>query len=137
MSKFPKYEETPEAISSRTKRNILSHLRRLREWLSSRFPAIAGIVAFTAGVCSLVFTIIKLTKGAAVSAAKTTSGVGKTIAKILAKLGLIAANVGSMILTLFSLLAQEIMWVSNNLWVILVAIGMFLWKKFKGKERTK
>ena len=116
------------------KRNILENLQRLREWLRSRFPAIAALVAFTAVVSSIVFAVVKLTKGAAVATAKTTHSVGKTIARILArilaKFGPVMPSVGSFIISLLSFLAQGIMWVGNNLWVLLIALVMYLWEKY-------
>ena len=68
----PKYNITIEEITMKQKSNILENLQRLREWLRRRFPAIAALVAFTAGVFSIVFAVVKLTKGAAVARAKTT-----------------------------------------------------------------
>ena len=110
---------------------ILGKLKRVMEWVRPRFPQIAALVAFTAGVFSIIFAVVKLTKGVAVATAKTAHGAGKTIAKILAKLGPIAAAVGSLILSTMSYLAQGMMFLVNNLWIFLVAILGWLYNEYK------
>ena len=78
--------------------------------------------------------MVKLTKGAAVATAKATHSVGKTIARILAKFGPMMASVGNFIISLLSFLAQGIMWVANNLWVLLIALVVYVWEKY-GKRK--
>ena len=57
-------------------------------------------------VISLIITIVKFATGGATVIAKTAGGIGKTIAKLLTKPGPIDANIGSIMLSILSLLAQ-------------------------------
>ena len=118
----------------KSQEGILGKVKRLMEWLRPRFPQIAALVAFTAGVFSIIFAVIKLTKGVAVSTAKTAHGIGKTIAKILAKLGPIAAAVGSLILSAMSYAAQGLMFLVNNLWILLVALVGWLYNEYRRRH---
>ena len=122
LGKSPKYDIINQRIEKTMKNDMIERLRkakfqleRFREWLRSRFPLIAALVAFTAGVFSIVFARIKLSKGTVERTAKATHSLGKTIGKILAKFGPMMASVGSFIISLLSFLAQGIMWVANNL----------------------
>ena len=88
--KEPKYKPI-EAQKGQTlldrMRSAKFQLERFREWLKGRFPAIAALVAFTAGVFSIVFAVLRLTRGTAVPTAKTTHSIGKTVGRILGKFG--------------------------------------------------
>ena len=121
---------TPKDFIDRL-RSARDQLRRFRDWLRSRFPVIAGLVAFTAGVFSIVFAVVKLTKGAAVETAKGANNAGRAIARFLAKLGPLMASIGSFIISLMSFLAQGLMFIANNLWILCVAIVGYLWNKYR------
>ena len=128
--RLPQKYMTIDHFTTAKRSNILVQLERLREWLRSRFPVIAGLVAFTAGVFSIIFAVVKLSKGAAAQTAKTMHSIGKTIGRILSKFGPMIASIGSFIISLLSFLAQLIMWVANNLWILLIAVVGYLWKKY-------
>ena len=130
----PKYPITINAIRPETRSNILVQLERLKKWIRKHFFVVAGITGVVAGVISLIITIVKFAPGGATVVAKTAGGIGKTIAKILAKLSPIASNIGSIILSILSLLAQSLMFVANNLWIILIAVGMFLYREWRNKK---
>ena len=121
----------PKYVKLRTKNNILVNLERLREWLRSRLPLIGAIIGVAAGVFTVVYGIVAWTKGAAVATAKAGYSVGKTIAKILAKLGPIAAAIGSFVISLMSYLSQGILWLANNLWILLLALLGFLYNEYR------
>ena len=144
LAKFPKYDITSQKIETTAKNDILDRMRRardqlkrFREWVRSRFPVIAALVAFTAGVFSIVFAVVKLTKGTVEQTAKATHSIGKTIGKILARFGHMMTSVGSFIISLLSFLAQGIMWVANNLWVLFVALVMYAWNKWKSQRKYR
>ena len=88
-------------------------------------------------VISLIITTVKFVQGGATVVVETAGGIGKTIAKILAKLGTIDARIGSILLSILSLLAQGIMFVANNLWILLLAVGMFLYQKWQEWKKLK
>ena len=125
---------TISAIRAETRSNILVQLETLKEWTRRHFFVVAGITGVVASIISLIITIVKFAQGSATVVPKTTGGIRKTIAKILAKLGPIAANIGCIILSILSLLAQGLMFVGNNLWIILIAVGMFLYREWKNKK---
>ena len=81
--------------------------------------------------------IIKLASGGATVVAKTAGGIGKTIAKFLAKLRPFFASIGNIILSILSRLAQGLMFVANNLWIILIAVGMFLYRELRSLWKKK
>ena len=134
LKQLPKYQITINAIETETRSSILVQLERLKEWIRRNFFIVTGITGDFAGVISLIITIVKVASGGATVVARTANGIGKTIAKILAKHGLIAANIGSIILSILSLLAQRLMFVANNLWIILIAVGVFLYRERKKRK---
>ena len=81
-----------------------------------------------------IFTVLKFTRAAAKAATKTTSGIGKSIANFLKKFGPSIAGIGSLIFSLLNLLAQGVMWIANNLWILLLALIGFLYNEYK-KQR--
>ena len=124
----------PKYMKLRIGNNILMNLERLREWLRSRLPLIGAIIGVAAGIFSVVYGIVAWTKGAAVATAKAAHSTGKTIAKILAKLGPIMASIGSFVISLLSYLSQGVLWLANNLWILLLALVGFLYNEYKTRK---
>ena len=127
-------KEPSKYTKFKTRNNILVNLERLREWLRSRLPLIGAIIGVAAGVFSVVYGIVAWTKGAAVATAKATHSFGKTIAKILAKLGPIAASIGSFVISLLSYLSQGVLWLANNLWILLLALVGYLYNEYSRRR---
>ena len=138
----PKYDE-PEPIINLTFlqdikevfKRVGGRLKSIMEGLRSRLPLIGAIIAIVAGVFSIIFAVVKLAKRGTVAAAKGVHGIGKGIAKFLAKFGPIMASIGSFIISLMSFLAQGIMWVANNLWILLVAQNKQMIRYFRQMNR--
>lgn len=73
-------------------------------------------------------------RGAVCSGACGVYYFGKGLNKVLSKFGPVLGALGSAIASLLSADATSLLWIENNLWVLLVAIILFLWSKC-GREK--
>ena len=69
--------------------------------------------------------------------AKGTSSFGQSVVKVLKKLGPVFAAIGSILLTALGIISQALMFLANNLWILLVFLVMFLWKMFEKYFKKK
>ena len=58
--------------------------------------------------------------------AKGAYDLGKGIVKVLSKLGPLFSALGSILLAVLGVASQALMWISNNLWILLVLLVMYL-----------
>ena len=85
----------------------------------------------TFGVGSFIASIIMAVRNAVKTVAKGTSSFGQSVVKVLKKLGPVFAAIGSILMTALGILSQGLMFLANNLWILLVLLVMFLWKVLK------
>ena len=95
--------------------------------LSSVVISIGSLIAVLA--TALTNTIRTVAKGA--------FSFGKAVVKVLSKLGPVFSALGSVIMTLLGIASKALMWLGNNLWVLLVFLVMFLWRVFEKYRKRK
>ena len=52
----------------------------------------------------------------------------------LSKLGPLFSALGCMLSTVLGVASQALMWISNNVWILLVFLAMFLWRRFGNRK---
>ena len=99
---------------------------KFKKWVKESGFALSGILIGIGGIIAVVATTLRT--GVQV-VARGSYGLGKGIAKILSKLGALFSALGSIIMSILGAALQALMWLSNNLWVLLVFLVMFVWRR--------
>ena len=79
-------------------------------------------------VGSIIATLVTALRSTARAVARGTFSFGKAVVKVLSKLGPVFSALGNIILTLLGFVSKGLMWLGNNLWLLLVLLVMFLCK---------
>ena len=85
------------------------------------------------GVGGIVAVVATSLRTGVKAAAEGTYKFGKGIAKVLSKLGSVFSALGSVLLTLLNIGSKALMWLSNKLWFLLVALVFFLSNRYGEK----
>ena len=120
-----------EALREETKNNYIVKFDEFKKRVKESGFARSGILIGMGGIIAVVATAFRTGVQAV---ARGTYSFGKGVAKILSKLGSIFSALGSILTTILSIGSRALMWLSNNLWVLLVFVAMFLWRSFKNRR---
>ena len=96
-------------------------MEKFKEWAKENVLGISGVLIGVGGI--VVSTSLR---SGVRSVPEGTYKFGKGIAKKLSKLGPIFSAIGSVLLTMLNIGSQALMWLSNNLWILLVALVLFV-----------
>ena len=128
----PESEEVQSIVEEEARNSTLRVFERFKEWAKKN---LAGLSVVAISVAGIVTTIVMGAKNAIKKGASATSKFAKALAKVAEKsVPVIGAllNLASKLLTLG---AKGINFLSNNLWILAVAITYALYEK--RKKRTK
>ena len=124
------FEEAKQKLKDEVENNPGVRWERLKKWLKeNKWGALS--VAF--GVGSFIASIIMAVRGAMKTTAKGVSTFGKSVMNVLKKLGPVFAALGSILMSVLGFLGNALIWLSNNLWFLLVLLVMFLWNYGRAK----
>ena len=127
------YQETLQILEDEVKSNPGVRWERIKKWIKDNKW---GVLSVTFGVGSFIASIIMAVRNAVKTVAKGTSTFGQSVVKVLKKLGPVFATIGSILTTVLGLLGNGLMFLANNLWILLVLLVMFLWERYF-KKRSK
>ena len=128
-----KNEETQEIITDEIKNNPKVTFEKFKKWVKENALGISGVFIGVGGIIAVVATSLRTSVKAATEG---TYKFGKGIAKVSSKLGPVFSALGSVLMTLLNIGSKALMWLSNNLWFLLVALVFFLWNIY-GKKVTQ
>ena len=123
-------EDTGEKLEEETKNNYRVKFEKFKEYIKENGLALSGIIIGIGGIIAVVATAFRSTVQ---TVGRGTYAFGKGVAKILSKLGPLFSALGSILMAVLRFASQALMWISNNLWILLVFLAMFLRKKFNKK----
>ena len=121
------YQEAKLKLKEEVENNPGVRWERIKKWIKDNKW---GVLSVTFGVGSFIASIIMAVRNAVKSAAKGVSSFGQSVVKVLKKLGPVFAAIGSILLTALGIISQGLMFLANNLWILLVLLAMILWKYF-------
>ena len=126
--------EVLEKLKEEVKENPGVTWERIKQWIKDNKW---GVLSVTFGVGSFIASIIMAVRNAVKTVAKGVSTFGQSVVKVLKKLGPVFAALGSILMTALGILSQGLMFLANNLWILLVLFAMFLWKYLKKYFKKK
>ena len=113
----PKEEDTLKMLRKETRNNYKVKFDKFKDWVKENGFPLLGIIF---GIGEIIAVVAKAFRTTVQTVARGTYAFGKGVAKILSKLGPIFSALGSILLTVLSIGSPALMWISNNLWILLV-----------------
>ena len=126
-----KEKETIQLIKEETDNEPLVKFEKFKNWVKENGFALSGMIIGIGGIIAVVATAFRTTVQ---TVARGTYALGKGVAKVLSKLGPLFNALGSILMAVLSFALQALMWISNILWILLVFLAMFLWRKFNKRK---
>ena len=128
----PESEEVQSIVEEEARNSTLRVFERFKEWAKKN---LAGLSVVAISVAGIVTTIVMGAKNAIKKGASATSKFAKALAKVAEKAVPVIGALLNLASKLLTLGAKGINFLSNNLWLLAVAITYALYEK--RKKRTK
>ena len=128
----PKSEEVQNIVEEEARNSTLRVFERFKQWAKKN---LAGLSVVAISVAGIVTTIVMGAKNAIKKGASATSKFAKALAKVAEKAVPVIGALLNLAFKLLTLGAKGINFLSNNLWILAVAITYALYEK--RKKRTK
>ena len=127
------YPETKQRLKRATDNNPKVKFERVKKWLKDNGLEASTLVISIGGLIAALATALRNT---ARTIAKGTFSFGKAVVKVLSKLGPVFSALGNILMSALGLVSKALLWLGNNLWVLLILFIMFLWD-FSSKMYNK
>ena len=122
----PETEEVQSIVEEEIQNSTLRTFERFKQWAKKN---LAGLSVVAISVAGIVTTIVMGTKNAVKRGASATSKFAKSLAKVAEKAVPVIGGLLNLAAKLLTLGAKEINLLSNNLWILAVAITYALYEK--------
>ena len=132
MNQRPESEEVQSIVEDEIQNSTLRRFQKFKEWSKKN---LAGLSVVAISVAGIVTTIVMGAKSAIKRGASATSKFAKALAKVAEKAVPVIGALLNLASKLLTLGAKGINFLSNNLWLLAVAITYALYEK--RKKRTK
>ena len=132
MNQRPETEEAQSIVKDEIQNSTLRRFQKFKEWTKKN---LAGLSVVAISVAGIVTTIVMGAKNAIKRGASATSKFAKALAKVAEKAVPVIGALLNLASKLLTLGAKGINFLSNNLWLLAVAITYALYEK--RKKRTK
>ena len=126
-------QETLELLKTETDNDYRFKFERLKKWMKDNGLELSSVVISIGSLIAVLATALRKTIQ---SVTKGAFSFGKSVVKVLSKLGPVFSALENVIMTLLGIASKALMLLGNNLWILLVFLVMFLWKVFE-KYRSK
>ena len=127
------YPETKLRLKEATNNNPKVKFERLKKWLNDNGLEASTLVISIGGLIAALASALRKTVR---TIARGTFSFGKAVVKVFSKLGPVFSALGNILMSALGLVSKALMWLGNNLWVLLILFVMFLWE-FAGKMYNK
>ena len=124
----PITEEGQNIVNEEIQNSILRVFKKFKEWAKKN---LAGLSVVAISVAGIVTTILMGAKNAIKKGASATSKFAKSLAKVAEKAVPVIGGLLNLAAKLLTLGAKGINFLSNNLWILAVAITYALYEKRK------
>ena len=128
LDKKVEYQEAKLRLKQETNNNYRVKFERLKKWMKDNGLELSSVVISIGSLIAVLATALRNTIR---TVAKGAFSFGKAVVKVLSKLGPLFSALGNVIMALLGIASKTLMWLGNNLWVLLVFLVMFLWKVFE------
>ena len=132
MNQRPETEEVQSIVEDEIQNSTLRRFQKFKEWAKKNLAGLSVVAIFVAGI---VTTIVMGAKNAIKKGASATGKFAKALAKVAEKAVPVIGALLNLASKLLTLGAKGINFLSNNLWLLAVAITYALYEK--RKKHTK
>ena len=119
------YPEAKQRLKNATDNNPKVKFERLKKWLKDNGLEASTLVISIGGLIAALAAALRNTVR---TIAKGTFSFGKAVVKVLSKLGPVFSALGNILMAALGLVSKALMWLGNNLWLLLILFVVFLWK---------
>ena len=134
LNQKPVSEEVQSMIEE-TDVNDLTRLERLKKWAKENVVGVLAIVLSVAGI--LTAAIIMGVRNTVKKGGKALGKFTKGISKVFKKLGPVFSALGTLISKMILVGSQELLWLSQNLWVLFLAIAYFVYNEYRRRRKRR
>ena len=127
----PESEEVQNLVENEARKSTLRVFERFKQWAKKN---LAGLSVVAISVAGIVTTIVMGAKNVVKRGARATSKFARSLAKVAEKAVPVIGGLLNLAAKLLTLGAKGINFLSNNLWILAVAITYALYEK---RKRTK
>ena len=131
------YPETKQRLKEATNNNPKVKFEKLKKWLKDNGLEASTLVISIGGLIAALAAALRKTVR---TIAKGTFSFGKAVVKVLSKLGPVFSALGNILMSALGLVSKALMWLGNNLWLLLILFVVFLWRfseKMYNKYKSK
>ena len=128
----PESDEVTQILEQETDQSDLGRLERFKEWAKEN---LLGLSAIGIAVAGIITTIVMGAKNALRQGAKAVGNFAKGIANIGKNFGALISSLLNLIGSILAFGAKGILFLSKNLWMLVVAITLFLYNEYRGRKK--
>ena len=115
-------------MDEETDKNANTTFEKFKEWVKKNGIAASSILISLGAVVPMLATSLQ---SGVKNLADGTYKFGKGLVNVLKKLGPIFSALGNVLLAVLKIFSNGFLWLSSNLWVLLVALVFFLWTGYR------
>ena len=119
------YPEAKQRLKEAANNNPKVKFEKLKKWMKDNGLEVSTLVISIGG---LIAALAAAFRNTVQTIAKGTFSFGKAVVKVLSKLGPVFSALGNILMSVLGLVSKALMWLGNNLWMLLLLFVMFLWK---------
>ena len=132
LNQKPVSEEVQSMIEEKTDVNDLTRLEIFKKWARENIVGVSAIVLSVAGI---LITAIMGGRNTVKKGGKALGKFAKGISKVFKKLGPEFSALGTLISKMILVGSQGLLWLSQNLWVLFLAIAYFVYEYRRRRKR--
>ena len=127
----PESDIVQSMIEEEAQNNDLTRFERFKQWTKKNFGVISAVAISVAGI---ITTIVMGARNVIKKGARATSKFAKTLAKMGEKAVPIIGGLLNLTAKLLTSGADVVGYLSKNLWLLAVGLGILLYEKYKKKD---
>ena len=131
LNQKPQNEEAISMVEEEADVNDLTRFERFKKWAREN---IAGLSAVAISIAGILTTVIMAGRNSVKRGGRAVSKFGKAVANLAKKFGPVLAALGNLIAKILSLGAKGISWLSQNLWLLALALTYFVYNEYRRKK---
>ena len=130
----PESKEGIQILNEEVDNSDLGRLERIKRWLKDNLLGLSGIGIAVAGILT---TIIIASRKALKQGAKAVGNLGKALINIGKNFGALISSLLTLVGSILAWGAKGILFLSKNLWILVLATTYFLYNEYKERRKKK
>ena len=132
LNQKPISEEVTNMVEEEAEVNDLTRFERFRKWARENLLELSAVSISVAGILT---TVIMAGRSALKRGAQAVSKFGKAVANLAKKFGPILSAIGTLVSKVLTLGAQGILFLAQNLWILVLALTNFIYNEYMSRRR--